>query len=158
MFREMKRINQKLSEDECKALLKTELRGVLGIIGDEGYPYTLPINHYYDEEENALYFHSGKIGHKMDAIKKNRKASFCIYDSGYKKEGEWALNIKSVILFGKISFIEDQAVIIDKIKKLSYKFTDDDTYIEKEFASALSKTACLKFTIEHMSGKIVYEA
>ena len=105
MFREMKRINQKLSEDECKVLLKTELRGVLGIIGDEGYPYTLPINHYYDEEENALYFHSGKIGHKMDAIKKNRKASFCIYDSGYRKEGEWALNIKSVILFGKISFI-----------------------------------------------------
>ena len=64
MFRDIARKKQKLSSDDCIGLLKNEKRGVLSVIGDDGYPYGLPINHYYDAEDGKLYFHSGKTGHK----------------------------------------------------------------------------------------------
>ena len=88
MFRPMIRQNKQLSEEDCRRVLTGEVRGVLSVIGDEGYPYGMPMNHFYDEETGHLFFHGGKIGHKIDALKKCDKASFCVYDSGYRKEGE----------------------------------------------------------------------
>ena len=49
MFRELTRKKQALSIEECKEILKQEVRGVLAVNGDDGYPYALPINYYYDE-------------------------------------------------------------------------------------------------------------
>ncbi len=72
-------------------------RGVLSLIGDDGYPYGLPIDHWYCEEDGKIYFHGAKEGHKIDAIKACDKVSYCVYDEGYRKEGDWALNIKSLI-------------------------------------------------------------
>ena len=100
MFREIVRKKQSLTLDECNEILKNEPRGVLSVIGDDGYPYGVPINYYYCEENGRVYFHSGKSGHKIDAINNCDKVSFCVYNSGYRNEGDWALNIKSVIVFG----------------------------------------------------------
>ena len=46
MFRDLTRKKQKLSLEECKEILKQEVRGVLAVNGDGGYPYALPINFY----------------------------------------------------------------------------------------------------------------
>lgn len=51
MFREMTRIRQQLAESECIEILKNEKRGVLSVLGDDGYPYGMPMNHYYCEED-----------------------------------------------------------------------------------------------------------
>ena len=131
MFRDMMRFKQQLTKEECIKILKEEPRGVLSVLGDDDYPYGMPINQYYCEEDGKLYFHSGRKGHKIDAMKRHDKASFCVYDNGFRREGEWALNIKSVIVFGRIEIIEDRDKIYDIARKLSYKFTDDETYIEK---------------------------
>ena len=108
MFRELMRIKQKLSDAECIEILKAEPRGVLSVLGDDGYPYGMPMNHWYCEENGRIYFHSGPKGHKVDAMREYEKVSFCVYDQGYRREGEWALNIKSVIVFGRIRVVEDQ--------------------------------------------------
>ena len=89
MFRDVVRTKQKLSEAECIDLLKSEVRGVLAVLGDEAYPYAVPTNFWYNAEDGKLYFHSGKRGHKIDAIKRHDKASFCVYDSGIRKDGDW---------------------------------------------------------------------
>ncbi|MCI7109471.1 MAG: pyridoxamine 5'-phosphate oxidase family protein, partial [Spirochaetia bacterium] len=93
MFRQMRRLNQQISDAQCLEILKKEKRGVLSLLGDDGYPYGIPLNHFFSEEDNKIYFHCAKEGHKIDAIKNYEKASFCVYDSGYRKDGEWALNI-----------------------------------------------------------------
>ncbi len=157
MWREINRKKQILSEDECHEILNNELRGVLSVNGDDGYPYGLPINHYYNEEDNCLYFHSGKFGYKVDCFKRNDKASFCVMDKGQLKENDWALNIRSVIVFGRIEIVDDENKIIDICKKLSHKFTDDEDYIEDEIKRSLKGTLMFKLKIEHMSGKIVNE-
>lgn len=107
MFRQMRRSNQQLTDGECAALLKNEKRGVLAINGDGGYPYALPMNFIYDKPSGKIYFHGSGEGHKTDALRRNSKVSFCVYDSGYRKEGDWVFTVKSVVVFGKIRFVED---------------------------------------------------
>ena len=118
----------------------------------------MPLNHYYCEEDGKLYFHSGMTGHKIDSLRQNSKVSYCVYDEGYRKEGEWALNIRSVILFGRIEFLEDREKIYEISRKLSYKFTDDTAYIEREIEHSGTRTLMFALTIEHMTGKLVNEA
>ena len=62
MFRRMARIREQIPEEECVKILKTQLRGVLSVLGDDDYPYGIPINHYYCEEDGKIYFHGGTKG------------------------------------------------------------------------------------------------
>ena len=125
MFREMIRKKQQLSNEECIRLLTEEPRGVLSVMGDNGYPYGMPMDHWYCPEDGRLYFHSGMQGHKVEAIRRCGKVSYCVYDSGYKNPGEWALNIKSVIVFGRVEIVEDAAKAEDIVRRLSLKYTGD---------------------------------
>lgn len=158
MFRELARIKQKLTEEECAEILKNETRGVLSVMGDEAYPYGMPMNHYYNEEDGAVYFHTGRHGHRTDSIKNNNKVSFCVFDKGFADEGKWALNVKSVIVFGRIEIIDDITRVIDISKKLSYKFTRDEVYIDKEIEKYANNTILLRLVPEHICGKRVTEA
>ena len=158
MFRPLTRIKQQLSDEECIEILKNEKRGVLSVLGDNEYPYGMPMNHFYNEEDGCLYFHSGKKGHKVDAFTKHNKASFCVYDQGYIKEGEWSLNIKSVIVFGKIEIIDDEEKMYDIVRKLSYKFTNDDTYIDYEINKSGKATLMFVLKPEYITGKIINES
>ena len=158
MFREVTRVKQKLDAAECIEILKTEKRGVLSVLGDDGYPYGMPMNHWYCEADGKLYFHSGVKGHRSDAMKACDKASFCVYDAGYRREGEWALNIRSVIVFGRLAVVEDEAKALEFIRRLSDKFTDDTAYVEREIREAMDHTLVFSLTPEHITGKLVNEA
>jgi len=158
MFRELRRKDKLLSMQECIQVLTDETRGVLSVLGDDDYPYGMPMNHWYNPEDGKLYFHCGKGGHRLDALKKHNKVSFCTYDKGYKKEGDWIWNVKSVIVFGKIEIIDDMDKIVEITTKLSYKFTQDDEYIKKEIELHGKRTLLLELTPDHISGKLVEES
>lgn len=157
MFRNMTRSRQQLSPAECRDLLENEVRGVLSVLGDEGYPYGLPINHYYCPEDGKIYFHSGKLGHKIDAIRRCDKASFCVYDRGTRPEGDWALYIRSVIVFGRIEVIRDYDRTCEIARRLSLKFTHDEAYIREEIRKFGANTLLFALVPEHMTGKLVHE-
>ena len=158
MFRKMRRFKQEISNDECIELLINEKRGVLSVIGDDGYPYGIPLDHYYDKEKNCIYFHGAKEGHKVDAIKANNKVSYCIVEKGKQREGHWSLNVRSVIIFGKATFVTD----IEECKKIAsdiwWKFGADEKELEEELGNSLSRVMCIRVDIEHMTGKLVNES
>ena len=154
----MRRFKQQLTDEECKEILRTQPRGVLALAGDDGYPYAVPIDFIYDEKTNTLGFHGAVEGHKIDAIRRSDKASFCVYDEGYRNEGEWALNIKSVIIFGRIKLVTDNDHAVDICRRLGYKFTDDTEYIEKDIEKNAARVQCIELQIEHMTGKLVNES
>ena len=158
MFRELTRKKQQLPAEECIDVLKTALRGVLAVNGDDGYPYAVPINHYYDEEEGLIYFHGGKYGHKVDALRRDAKVSFAVFDDGCRNEGEWFLRFQSVIVFGHVEFIEDQEKTYEISRRLSRKFTQDEAYIEEEVHRAGPRTLLFALVPEHMTGKRVKES
>lgn len=158
MFRKMRRFKQELSKEECIEVLKNEPRGVLSVLGDDGYPYGVPMDHWYDEVTGKLYFHGAVEGHKIDAIHSCDKVSYCVYDQGYRKEGEWSLNIKSVIVFGRLRPVTDLDKAMEACTNLCLKFTDDKEYLEKEISHFGPRVLVLELTPEHMTGKLVNES
>ena len=81
-----------------------------------------------------------------------------MYDQGFRKEGEWALNIRSVIVFGRVEMVEDPEKVVDIARRLSYKFTRDEGYIEGEIRTSGPGTLMFALRVEHMTGKLVNEA
>ena len=158
MFRPMRRFKQQISEAECIRILKEQPRGVLSLIGDDGYPYGIPLDHWYCEEDGKLYFHGAKEGHKIDAIASCDKVSYCVMDEGFRKEGEWALNINSVIVFGRISLVTDPEKAKLICTNITRKFTDDEAYLAHELEHAFPRVQCLELTPEHMTGQLVNES
>ena len=158
MFRKMSRPQQLLSQEECLDLLKQEPRGVLSVLGDDDYPYGLPLDFFYAPEDGKLYFHCGKTGHKLDALRRHDKASFCVMDKGYHKDGDWALTINSVIVFGRVEIIEDRERVVELTRRLSYKYIQDEAYIEDEISRFAPATLVLALTPEHICGKRVHES
>ena len=158
MFRELVRKNKQLSAEECAAILTNEKRGVLSVLGDDDYPYGMPMNHFYNADDGCIYFHCGNVGHRLESLQKHDKVSFCVYDEGYRKEGAWALTIKSVIVFGRVTILDDPDTVTDITTRLSHKFTLDDAYIAREIKGSLHRTLLLKLTPEHICGKVVVES
>ncbi len=156
-FRPLRRIKQALSQEDCIELLKQEKRGVLSVLGDNGYPYGMPLNHFYNEDDGRLYFHAGHGGHREDSFLNHDKASYCVTQNEPKADTEWAWHVRSVIVFGRIELITDTAVIYDIARRLSRKFTSDKAYIENEIQKSGPGTAMFVLIPEHISGKRVHE-
>ena len=157
-FRKMRRFKQEMTREECLALLKSQPRGVLSLLGEGGYPYGLPIDYWYNEADGKLYCHGAREVHKLDAIRSCDNASFCVYDEGCREDGEWPLHICSVIVFGRIAPVTDRAATLEACRRLAEKFTDDTAYIDAEIAAAADRVLCLALTPEHMTGKRVKES
>lgn len=158
MFRPMRRNPQALSPEEITEVLEKETRGVLSVNGDDGYPYGVPINHYYSKEENRLYFHGAKLGHRVDAIRRDPKVSYNVIGQDEKKDGDWAFYVKSVIAFGRAVLIEDPAEIERVSRLLCAKFPCPQGYVDHEIEKDLQRTLCFAIDIEFMTGKRVHEA
>ena len=140
MFRKMRRFKQQVSDEKCVEILTNEPRGVLALYGENGYPYALPLDHLYDD--GKLYFHCAAEGHKIDAIKEN----------------EWALNINSVIVFGKISFVTDTDEKVRILRLLGNKYNPNPQDVEREIEKFLQRVCILELSIDHMTGKLVNES
>ena len=158
MFRRMIAVKKAMTKEACVELLKTAPRGILSVIGDGGWPYGMPMNFWYNEEDGKIYFHSAKRGHRTDALMRDPKASFCVMDEGTVMEGDWAPTLQSVIVFGKIEFVEDQELALELVRKLSYKYTSDDAFIDEEIRRFASGFRLFAMEVEHMTGKRVKES
>lgn len=158
MFRPMRRFKQQLSREDCLELLQREKRGVLSLIGDEGYPYGVPLDFWYNPQNGCLYFHCAPEGHKIDAMDRCDKVSFCVCSQGEPIEGDWALKFRSVIVFGRLSRVEDPKNIRQALTALAEKFTDDQAYIQKEIQTYAHRVQCLVLRPEQITGKQIRES
>jgi len=158
MFRELVRKKKQLSLEACNYILRTERRGVLSVIGDNGYPYGTPMNHFYNEQDGCIYFHCGKLGHRLDSLRACDKVCFTVYDSGKRAAGDWAMDVNSVIVFGRMEIIDDMDQIVDISTRLSRCFVQDEEYIKSEIENHGHLTLLLKLKPEHICGKRIHEA
>ena len=156
MFRPMRRFKQALSQDECDQVLKEAPRGVLAVHGEDGYPYAFPMDFVY--LDGKLYFHCAKEGHKLDALAADDRVSFCVMDEGFRRDGEWALNIKSVVIFGRIAKIDDPHRARHVVRQLGLKYYPTAEGVEHEIEKDFHRVQMLELTIDHMTGKLVNES
>lgn len=157
MFRKMRRNKQLLGEQENIEILKNGTSGVLALLGDDNYPYTVPISYVYDNAR--LYFHSARIGHKIDAIKNNDKASFCVVAQDNIVPEEYTTYYKSVIVFGKICILKDENQIRQVIEKLAFKYFPQDSVKNRnqEIDRGWKSLCIIELAIENMTGKQAIE-
>ena len=144
-FKTMRRFKQEISKEECIQVLREAPRGVMAFHGENDYPYAIPLNQFYDEED----------GLKLDLLAKNNKVCFTIMDSGFKKEGEWPWYIRSVLCLGRVEAVENQEKVIEQCRKLAEKFYPTKESIEKEIEKAGARVNMLCMTIDRMTGKLV---
>lgn len=155
-FREMRRKRQQLSTEENKEILKRATSGTLALLGDNGYPYAVPISYVYTN--NQLYFHSALTGHKIDAIKQCEKASFCVIDKDDVKPEQYTTYFRSVIAFGKIYIIENETEKMEAVRMLGQRYhPHDDEKLKAEIDKSFAHMLIIRLDIEHLSGKEAIE-
>lgn len=157
MFRELRRKRQELSLEESLDILNKGTSGVLALLGDNDYPYTVPISYVYDNAE--LYFHGAKNGHKIDALRKHDKASFCVISQDKIIPEEYTTYFRSVIVFGKIRIMEDETAMKKAIQALAIKYypSDSETERQKVINREWKPLCMIELSIEHISGKEAIE-
>lgn len=153
MFREMRRRDRFLSEQESIDVLNNCTSGVLAVIGDNNYPYAVPLSYIY--YNSKIYFHCATTGHKLDAIRNNSKVSFCIVDKDEVVPEQYTTNFRSVICFGKAHIVEDDGEKRASIEKLAIKYAPNDTEAHRNdtITRTFSAMCMVRIDIEHISGK-----
>ncbi|MGM0446370.1 MAG: pyridoxamine 5'-phosphate oxidase family protein [Bacillota bacterium] len=151
MFKKMRRDEKKLSEKKVYDILKTTEYGILSTVGENGYPYGVPVN--YIILNKKIYFHCAKDGHKLDNIRFNNRVSFSVVNKYELVPNNFTSKYESVIVFGKAKFVDKEIKrealrgFIDKFspsfKEKGYKYVDN----------ALDKTEIVEITIEDIKGK-----
>lgn len=153
MFREMRRARQALPKPEAVAILEAASSGVLALSGDDGYPYAVPLSYVY--ADNKIYFHCAKAGHKLDAIRRSPKASFCVIAQDEVLPEQFTTAYRSVIAFGQIRVLEEEAEQRAAIEILMKKYSPQmpDSEHQAEISKFWQALCMLEMTVEHLTGK-----
>lgn len=151
MFREMRRSKQSLSIEDIIGVIARCTNGVLACLGDEGYPYAVPLSYVYFN--GRIYFHSAKAGHKIDAIMKNPKVSFSVIDEDKIVSEEYTTHFRSVIAFGKARVVEGDEWL-ESFRALVEKYSGDQPEEAKnKEISKCTKAYIIAIDVEHIAGK-----
>lgn len=151
MFREMRRKRQQLPAEESIAILERMTNGVLALCGDEGYPYAVPVSYVY--AGGKIYFHSAVKGHKVDAIVRNGRVSFCVVERDDVRPSEFTTYFKSVVVFGKARILTDETEKHTALDLLADKYSPGEPGREAEIAKGFHHLLMVEITVEHITGK-----
>lgn len=155
-FRPMRRIRQLLTDDKAKEILASCTHGVLAVSGDNGYPYAVPMSYAF--ADGSLYFHSATEGHKVDALRRNAKASFSVVERDEIRPAEYTTYFRSAIAFGRVSIIEGDDEKMAALELLGERYRPGHSAdAHHEAAKSLSHVLILRLDIEHLTGKQAIE-
>lgn len=151
----MRRHKQQLPTEECKRLLAQVTNGVLALSGDNDYPYAVPLSFVY--ADGRIIFHSAREGHKMDALLRRPKASFCVVCQDEIHPAEYTTYFRSVIAFGRIRLLEGEEKT-EALRLLGRRYNPgEEEALQREINKAAEHTAVFQLEIEHLSGKEAIE-
>lgn len=149
MFRKMRRHGQELSREESIAILEKGKTGIMAVLGDMGYPYTVPLNYNY--ADNTIYFHCAREGHKLDAMRGCEKVSFCVIERDDVIAETLSTDFRSVVAFGRARELKDRAEVIAVLRRFTEKYDGNRVQMEEELSGRLPTVIAIE--IEHLSGK-----
>ena len=150
MLPEMRRKTQQLPQTEAEEILRAGTSGVLALAGDEGYPYALPISYMF--HAGRLYFHCAPVGHKLDAIARCPKASFCVIAQDDVVPERYTTRYRSAIAFGSIRRLVEEQEMVRALDALGRKYAPD-LDPSAEIAKSLHRVCVLEMEIDQLTGK-----
>lgn len=152
MFREIRLKDRAINDNKAIEIIKKGSYGILSTIGDDGYPYGVPLNYNYSD--NCICFHCAQEGHKLENIDFNNKVSFCVVTKSEVLGNEFDTDYESAIAFGKATVVIDDSEKRDILLSVLNKYSSDylkagNSYLKKYW----DETKVIKIKIEHLSGK-----
>ncbi len=153
MFREMRRYRQRIPEEEAIRILEQGSGGVLAVLGDDGYPYAVPLSYVY--ADRTVYFHCAASGHKLDALRRYEKVSFCVIARDDVMPQEYTTDYRSVIVFGRARELTDEAERHRALLLLARKYhpTDTEEGRSRAIAADGARVCVVAVSVEHLTGK-----
>ena len=152
----MRRNRQQLSREECERILGRCTSGVLALTGDGGYPYAVPLSYVY--ADGTIIFHSAVQGHKVDAIRRDHRCSFCVIEQDEIRPAEFTTYFRSVIVFGRIQILEAADEKVQALRLLGRRYSpNDEAGLQHEIDKSLDHVMLIRLDIEHISGKEAIE-
>lgn len=155
MNRPMRRHRQALPAEECQSILARNTHGVLATVGNDGYPYAVPLS--YAVAGDKIYFHSAVVGHKIDALRACDKVCFTVVDADEVVAEKFTTYYRSVIVFGRARILTDPADLRSALEALADKYSPNAHGREKEIEGALSRVAVIELTPDEITGKEAIE-
>lgn len=159
MFRPVRRKSRAIDDDQARQVLHDARRGVLAVNGDDGYPYAVPINFFYDEASQKIYFHGAHAGYKVEALAVCDKVCFTAYGDEVVKDPDaaWAPYLKSVVVFGRCRRLGNGEEAAAQLHQLAAKYYPTEELIEQEMSAGAKAALVWEITIEHLTGKEICE-
>ncbi len=151
MFRKMRRFGQLIPENESIEILEKASTGILAVVGDAGYPYTIPVNYAY--VDGKILMHGANSGHKIDAIKNCDKVSFCVVEQDTVIPEKATTAYRSVVVFGRARLVEDRAEMLSLTEKVARKYCGSMPIVDKELGDENLTLGVIEITPEHITGK-----
>ena len=152
MFRKMRRTGQALPMEEIEQILASCTSGVLALLGDEDYPYAVPLSYVY--HNGKIYFHGAMDGHKADAVRRHDKASFCVIAADDVVPARFTTRYLSVIAFGRVREVLDTAEKRESLMALAKRYGMQHMERgEKEIRDEWNNVCMIALDIEHVTGK-----
>ena len=157
MFRPMRRPKNAIPDEQAKKLLREEKRGVIAMNGDDGYPFAIPVDYFYDETAWKIYFHGAKSGYKVDALRRCDKVCFTVYGGETIREEAWAPYLRSVVVFGRCRLLEQSPETMALLKRFAMKYYPEEQLADAEIRQDGAAAQLFEIEIHHLSGKEVQE-
>lgn len=155
MFRKLRKINYEIPKERVEELIKTTEYGVLSTVGEDGYPYAVPVNYAYIN--GNIYFHCAREGHKLDNISFNNKVSFTLVPYSKVLSEKFDSEYESVVIFGKVEEVFDKEKI-DGLLGLVYKYSPEYVEAGKAYIDrAQDKVRIMKISFDYVTGKTYKE-
>ena len=142
MFREMRLKDQALSRAEIEDILAKTTHGTLALNGDDGYPYSVPVNFVYSD--GKIYF---------DCMSRDDKVSFSVVGMEDVKSDKFTSDFSSVIIFGRVKILKEREEKLQVMYKMVGKFSPDHMEGGRKYAENGCEACGYEITIEHMTGK-----
>lgn len=151
MYPTMRRSKQQMPLEEAKEILKKGKTGILAITYHDE-PTMVPLNFVY--ENDAIWFHCAKQGHKLEVIKNNPKVCFSVIAQDEVVPEKYSTKYQSVLVYGKASIIENEEEKFHALSMLIAKYCPKQVPSGKAYIEqGIADTCIVKIEIDHISGK-----
>lgn len=147
-------MNRKMEKSRAIEILKNSKYGILSTSSKDNVPYGVAINYYYNKDENAIYFHTKRVGNKIENIKNNSNVSLFILDNEELIPERYITHYESIIVSGNASIILDEKEIRDRLIDLCNKLAPFAIERREEVINKYIKAVCIvKISIKNITGK-----
>lgn len=152
MMHDMRRIDRSVSETEAREIMTRADHGFLATVGEDGWPYAVPVNHVLAGE--LLYFHCALSGHKLENLAQEPRVAFSAVASAEILPKEVTTRYESAIVFGRASVVEDPLEKRQALELLGLRFCAGfEAEIQEEIRKDGPKTIVVRIRIERITGK-----